>query len=263
MLALDDRLMLVGGVLVDRRELTDLVQQRTWPMNSSAEIVVAGALAGEPLTWAVERIVAVHAVPHEIAQRDVLMFAWALNRRFLANVRPARGYLWRRLRLTLRLLPVGVVLPARVVRHDLPVEPVLRRTTRVLGALGQRAMVATIATGLPLSQALGVGPVAGAVAAATGAGLALHELGHALALGRRPGAIVLSGLRTFVLHAALPTRARRCVALAGPGLVAGAGLVVATCAGSVGSLPLAFGGCAWLSHALGLTVITRDGRNAC
>ncbi|MFN0152795.1 MAG: PqqD family protein [Gaiella sp.] len=263
MLALDDRLCLAPCVTLAANGVADEVQDRMWPVNATARLVLASAETGETLNQVVERVVAAHGVLRETAERDVLVFAWALNRRYLANVRPAKGYLRRRLRLALRLLPAGVLPPGRVVRRPVCPGGGLARALSMVRALGPRASLVTGVAALPLVQGLSDPAVAIGVASSAGAGIVLHELGHALALGRRPAAVVLAGLRVLVLHAKLLPAVRRRVAVAGPGLVVGTGLVAAVCAETTGSLALALCSATWLGHAVGLTVLTNDGRNAC
>ena len=62
------------------------------------------------------------------------------------------------------------------------------------------------------------------VGLATGLGLGLHEAAHAALLRGVPSALVVRGVRTRVLHAAVAPRRRTLVALGGPLAVAALGL---------------------------------------
>jgi hypothetical protein len=107
--------------------------------------------------------------------------------------------------------------------------------------------------------ALGLAPAllvhAPLLAPAAGAGVLLHELGHAAALRGVPHVLVRRGLAPRLLHPQLPPGRLLAVAAAGPLSPAFAGLALAHVAG-IASLPLA-------AHALALTVAAPDGRNAC
>ena len=96
------------------------------------------------------------------------------------------------------------------------------------------------------------------IAVSVGGGVVLHELAHSIALYGVPRALVLDGLRPSVLHPRVGTVRTVVVGAAGPlgpSLVALLLVVFARSAGPA-SAPLA-------AHALGLTVLAPDGRNAC
>ncbi len=131
---------------------------------------------------------------------------------------------------------------------------------RVVGlALG--AVAALTGTGVVTGGAdlLGV-VVVGGVA---GLALLVHELGHVLALGRAPAAILLVGGRTSVVHGrGTPGRAVW-VALAGPLAAVLLGMVLSVVALAEQSPAIALSACPAVGHALAATVAARDGRTVC
>jgi hypothetical protein len=158
--------------------------------------------------------------------RDALEFCSELNRHLLVNVRSRR--------LTL-LRPPAV------------------RTSSVLRAVVPCAFALTLLT-LPLSFAVG----AWQIALAVGVGVLLHELGHAAALVRVPRGAVRRGLRPALVHPALRGMRALAVGVAGPlaPSLAALGAIGVSRAAAPSCLPLA-------AHALALTIVSPDGRNAC
>ena len=106
----------------------------------------------------------------------------------------------------------------------------------------------------PLGLLIGAWPLVAGVAL----GVVLHECAHAVALHGIPRALVLTGVRPSLLHAPLGAARAVVVATAGPVVPALAGLVAVVLwdASAPACAPLAV-------HALGLTVLAPDGRNAC
>jgi hypothetical protein len=228
MIELDDRIALAPGVSVDGGALVDDVRGIAVPLNATARRALTG-------TTSVAGVAAVlRACGSPDAERDALTLCAELNRRLFLNVMTP---LWKRfapLRYGLRASP-----PPRRVSH------VVRTVVLCGGAVALSL--------LPLALALGRTGVAAAVAA--GGGVAAHELSHVFALGRRPRALVLDGLRPSILHARLEPPRALVVAVAGPLLPALAGVALLAWLPAA-SAPLA-------AHALALTVLAPDGRNAC
>ena len=90
------------------------------------------------------------------------------------------------------------------------------------------------------------------------AGVVLHEAAHAAALWGVPRALVLHGIRPTLLHPHVGATRALLVATAGPLAPALTALLV------VSFWRVSPAACAPLAaHALGLTVLAPDGRNAC
>lgn len=269
MLDLTDRIELPRGVAVAPGGVSDAVRGESWPANDTAVFVLARA--GRPLGDVAGELAGRFGLPAERARRDVLAFVWGLNRSLLLNIVPARGPLARAASwvvLAIRLAPAGV-LPRSPARRS-PLD-----TSSAWGALASAAR-ATVRRGLAfvlvavvlaaeLAATAGAGglllPALGAVA--VGAGLVLHEAGHAVALRGIPAALVLDGIRTYVLHRPLPGRRRALVAASGPCAAAAAGASLLAVAQLAGSAELAVASCPLGAHLLALTVLSGDGRTAC
>lgn len=264
-----DRVVLSGDVRRDADTLVDEVRGVRYPLNVTAGVLLDGGAA--PLEVLSASIASRWAIPLAQAQRDVLRFAWELNRHGLANVVPGRS---RRCRtrswvgLALRLLPCGR-LPAPIVkRRPLDTSTVLCATASAAGALARSAAVVALAASTLLIL---VGALAGgaqvlaaiAVGGATGASLLLHEAGHAVALRGRPAALLLVRGRASVLHGPLGSHRTVGVAVAGPAAPVLAGVVLAAVAVAIGAPLLALAACPAVGHALSATVAARDGRRAC
>jgi hypothetical protein len=78
-----------------------------------------------------------------------------------------------------------------------------------------------------------------------------------------PSALVIRGGSVSVVHAPAGTGRRSLVALAGPGIVAAAGLGLLTTSVALGAPTLAAAGGPAALHALALTALASDGRTAC
>jgi hypothetical protein len=156
-------------------------------------------------------------------------FCDELNRRLLVNVGEP---------LLRRLAPVrfGLVPGSRPRR----VRGVLAGTFPCAVGVAVLALPAALFVHAPL------------LALTTGAGVLLHEAGHAAALRGIPHVLVRRGLRPRLLHPRLPLGRTLVVAAAGPLAPA---LLALPLRGTL-ALPLA-------AHALALTVAAPDGRNAC
>lgn len=258
-----DRMELPDGVGIDGDTVSDHVRGAVFPANETALFVLRRA--GRPLGLIAAELAELHGIDGQRARDDVLRFAFSLNRELLANVvrggGPVRRFrLW--LRLALRVAPAGAIpaLPAR--RAALDTSTPLQAAIDTLAALRRRSLVLAV-TAVLLAAPGAVTPGAIAVGAGVGAGFAIHEAGHAALLGGTGAALVVSGLRTYVLHAPLPPARQRRVAAAGPLAAAALGVTAVTAAWLVGLPELSPLGCAPAAHALGLTVATGDGRTAC
>jgi hypothetical protein len=228
MIALADRIALPPGVTIDDGALVDEVRGIAVPLNATAQEALAGT----------STVAGVAAILRDRGSLDpegeAVTLCAELGERFLLNV----AVPFRR-----RLVPL---------RYGLRPRTPPWRDTRVVRALVLSAGAVTLAL-LPLALPFGRAGIA--TAAATGAGVAAHELAHVLALGRTPRALVLAGARPSVLHAQLAGGRALLVAVAGPLVPALAGVALLAWAPVV-SAPLA-------AHALALTVLAPDGRNAC
>lgn len=264
-----DRVVLSVDVRRDADALVDDVRGVRYPLNATAGVLLDSV--AEPLEVLSASIAARWAIPLSQARRDVLGFAWELNRHGLANVVPGRSRR-RRARswagLALRLLPCAR-LPAPIVRRrPLDTSTVWRATATAVGALVRPAAAVALAAATLL---LLVGAFAGgaqvlaaiAVGGATGASLLLHEVGHAAALRGVPAALLLVRGRASVLHGPLGCYRTVGVAVAGPAAPVLCGVVLAAVAIHIGAPLAALAACPAVGHALSATVAARDGRRAC
>lgn len=268
MIAAADVVTLAPGVGVSQELLSDAVRGDAWPLNASGAFVLART--GRPLGAVARELADAFSLSAAEARSDVLRFVWQLNTLALVNVERRTSSLSRLidwLRLAARLAPVGAV-PAPITRrHALDTSSASRAIATGLAAtLSRMLVVAGVATILVthFSLILGAGfflPLL--VGLGTGLGLGLHEAAHAALLRGVPSALVLRGGRTYVLHAAVAPSRRAIVAAGGPLAVAIIGLVLVL-GGLLTTAPtLAIAGCPFAAHALGLTVVSGDGRVAC
>jgi hypothetical protein len=263
MLELVDAIHLPSGVRLDGSSLVDDARDARFPANDTALFVLRRT--GQPLGSIAAELARRHDLDPERARDDVLRFALSLNALQLVNV--VRGgslmrWLTAWLRLVARLAPAGVLPPAIARRTDLDTSSPLRAAFGAVRALSRRA--ACLATAAALVAAPGqLTPGALALALGVGLGLVVHEAGHAALLAGVSAALVVTGLRTYVLHRPLPPGRRSLVALAGPCAAAALGIALIGVAWLVGVPELALAGCAPAAHAIGLTAATADGRAAC
>jgi hypothetical protein len=235
MIALEDRISLAPGVTLDGDVVVDAVRGLRVPASPAAALVLAHA-DGRTIA-AVGDVLTRHGSVD--GRRDALEFSGELSRRLLVNVRirPAalasravaaarRGVILHAPPRRVRSLPVGLAVSACVLAVAVaPVALVLRAWALVLGVAF---------------------------------GVVLHEAAHAIALRGIPRALVLNGVRPSILHPRLGGTRAFVVAAAGPVVPSLAALL--TLALWHASAPA----CAALAaHALGLTVLAPDGRNAC
>jgi Coenzyme PQQ synthesis protein D (PqqD) len=258
-----------AGVQVCDSMLVDEVRGDAWPMNGTAAFVLERV--GAPLGAVIDELARGFGLPVDRARDDVLAFVLALNAQLLLNIEH-RGSALRRwatlASLALRLAPTGLLpsLPARRRRLDTGTAR-WALVTALVAVAPRAALVALLVTIFSLQIVMAAGAagvvLAVLVGAGAGAGIALHEAGHAAALVGVPAALVLRGRRTFVLHRPVGNRRRIAVALAGPGPVAALGATLATIAIVAHEPLLLVVGLAPAAHALSLTVATGDGRSAC
>ncbi|MFN8221674.1 MAG: PqqD family protein [Gaiellales bacterium] len=263
-----DTLVLPDGVLPIDGALADHVRDGAYALNAAGAIVVAHD--GRPLGEAIAAVEQAWGVDHDQARRDVLAFAWLLNRALLANIR-RRGNPLRRAAVWLwaavRLLPFGIVLPVLNRRVGLDTSSRLRAARGAFVASLPRSFGAAAACAVVVLPAAGlVGAPPGAVAALTAVavvGVATHEAGHALALRGIPAALVSSGVAVSVLYRPAGPRATAVIALAGPALPAAIGLFVAVLGVRLDSVEAGILACPLAGHALTATLLGRDGRMLC
>jgi hypothetical protein len=160
----------------------------------------------------------------------------------------------RRLLVNVRIRPVALASRAVAAgRRGVILQAPPRRVRSLPAGLAAIACVLAAATA-PLALLLGAWPLVLGVAF----GVVLHEAAHAAALRGIPHALVLNGLRPSVLHPRLGSTRAFVVAAAGPVVPSLAALL------AVALWHAPAPACAALAvHALALTVLATDGRNAC
>jgi hypothetical protein len=267
MIGPQDRLALPAGVELLDDALHDVVRLFSVPVNRTG-LAVLGAATPEDAAAELERRYGVDAAS---ALDDVLRFCTELNAQLLLNVAAHGG----RVALVCRwlgrvpfLLPFGVLPSAPVARR--PVDTTRGRSLArsVPGALGPFVMLlfvsGTLVTGLSLA-AVGVAAptLAGALGAAIAGTVLVHELAHLAALRGVPACVVTRGFRIAVVHRAISRGRARRVAACGP--AAGLGLAACFVAAlwAVPSSELGATALVSLVNALGLTVLSSDGRTLC
>lgn len=268
MLTVADRIVLADGVRVDGSEIEDHVRQVRAPINATGAFVVTRL--DRPLGSIARELAGRYGIGGERAVNDVLAFAWHLNRTLFANVVPGGGWVARvrsRLGLAVRLVPAGRLPAARTRRFGLDTSTVLAATASAARATaGRGAGVGCLVTVLALDAAVSTGSLSVAplvVGAAVGASIVVHECGHAAALRGVPAALVLSGPRTFVVHAVLSAGRASAVAAAGPCAASAVAAFLVLGATVAGTAVLALAGVVFAAHGVCLTIATREGRGAC
>lgn len=269
MLEIADRVVLAEGVELCDGALVDRVAATTWPLNATASFVVQRC--GRPLGDVADEVARVFDRPVESARQDVLAFAWMLNRHALANVERSRRGLGRALswlQLAARLVPAGALPPLAARRRAIDTRTSARAFATATAAaarrgiaLGAGAFLAVAQVGLVSGERMLAAPLAAALA--VGGGVVVHEASHAAALVGVRSALVVQGRRTFLIHAPTSRRRRVVVAGAGPLAAASIGVALIVAAAPLGVPVLALAGGAAAAHAVGLTVLTSDGRVAC
>jgi hypothetical protein len=265
MLEAGDRIELCAGVRLDGDTIVDEVRCARFPANATARLVLerADVPLGRIATELGER----YSIAPDRALADVLAFCWALNRALLINVRRSGSGVRRWLGLAVRLAPSGTLPPPLAVRSRVDGRSWRSVVGSVFCALRRRCVAIAAIALVPaweVSSVSGWGIRGGlAIGCAAGLSVVAHEAGHALALRRCASAVVVSGLRTFVLHAALDPQKRARVAVAGPLAPTAIGLVLLVACSRFQLELLAVAACVSIAHSLCLTVATSDGRNGC
>lgn len=269
MLAETDRLSFPAGVSLQEGRLVDRVRGSSWPLNGSGVFVLAHR---DHTVGQIARDLALAcSQPDEVARDDVLRFTWALNRLALVNIergcsRSRRVVSWAQ--LALRLAPAGAIPAAAARRRPVDTRTVTRAVASCVRATLHRAIAIGVVCALVAAQ---LGAAAGvfailaplALGLGAGAGLALHEAGHAAALRGVPSALVVHGLRTYVLHARVSDARRSAVAIAGPLSTGVIGVGVILVGAALTAPAVALAGCVLATHAASLTIAGGDGRIAC
>jgi hypothetical protein len=262
-IAAHDRIALPTSVELRAGGVYDHVRGLALPLNATGAVI---ADASTPAA-ASRSLRLGFAVDEERALADALGFCAELNERLLLNVSPARGTPALALRWIAHL-------PFMLLARRLPRIPARRRhvdtsTPRAILVTGVRAtlpfaLFAAIGTLFVASLVLGGLGAASAsttltLSLAVGAGVVLHELGHMALLRGVPTCVVTRGARLWLLHRAVDRRREAAVAGAGPTTaLATAALLLA-----LPGFSATIAGLALSLHALGLTVLTADGRTLC
>jgi hypothetical protein len=234
-IALTDRISLAPDVTLDGDVVIDPVRRLRVAASPAAVLVLAHA-DGRTIAAVGELLTRYGA---EDGQRDALEFSKELSRRLLVNVTIGPVAFFRRY--------------AAAARRGILVHLPPRRVRWLPAGLGLAAGVLTAVTA-PVALLLGAWLLVNAVVL----GVVLHEAAHAVSLRGIPRALVLNGVMPSVLHPPLFGARAVVVAVAGPIVPALAGLLV------VAPWHTLAPACAPLAaHALGLTVLAPDGRNAC
>ena len=235
MIALEDRVSLAPGVTLDGGVVIDVARGLRVPASPTAALVFAHA-DGRTIASIGDVLTRHGAID---GHRDALEFCDELSRRLLVNVRIRPAALVGR---TAAAACRGVVLHL----------PPRRIGSASLGLVVTACVLALLTA--PFALLLGAWTLALGVAL----GVTLHEAAHAAALHGIPRALVLNGVRPSLVHPRLGATRSFVVAAAGPVVPPLAAVLVVFLWHA--SAPA---GAALAAHALGLTVLAPDGRNAC
>jgi hypothetical protein len=267
MIGPQDRLALPAGVELRDDALHDVVRACSVPLNRTGFAVLGASTPGEAAAELERR----YGVEARTALDDVLRFCADLNARLLLNVAAHGGRVALVRRWLLRLpclLPLGVLPSAPTARRPVDTtraRSLARSAPRALGPFVALLLVSGMLVPALLLAAVGVvaPTLAGALGAAIAGSVLVHELAHLAALRGVPACVVTQGFRIAVVHRAISLRRTRGVAACGPV----AGLVLAACLLAalwvVPSSELAATALVSLLNALGLTVLSSDGRALC
>ncbi len=263
MIGAHDSLTLPARVVRRGEGLYDGVRGVTLPLNATGRVVLGAHTPAEAASALRERF----AIDERRALADVVNFCAELNARLLLNVAPRAGATAFVVRWFVHLpflVPLGALPRVPSVRRGVDTRTSWRTFVTGLRATSPFALLAfacAAAATLVMLAALGSlsASTAATVGAAVGAGVAVHELGHLLVLREVPACVVTRGLRIAVVHRSVSYRRQAAVAGAGP--AAGVALAAILLAwpgdsGSLAALVLSL-------QAIGLTVVTKDGRTLC
>jgi hypothetical protein len=267
MIGPQDRIALPVGVELRGDALLDVLRLTSVPVNPTG-LVVLGARTPEHAAAELERCYGVDA---RVALDDALRFCAELNAQLLLNVATHGGrvaLVCRWLRRVPFLLPFGVLPSVPVARRPVDTTRARSLARSVPNALGPFVALlfasGTLVTGLLLA---GAGIAAPALAAALGAAIAgtvlVHELAHLAALRGVPACVVTRGFRIAVVHRVVSRGRARGVAACGPGAGLGLAACLVALLSSVPSTELGATALVSLVNALGLTVLSSDGRTLC
>ena len=239
MIGLRDDIELAPGVELRNAALVDELRGSPIPLNPTAALVVT-ARSISAAAALLEDAGARHG------EHDALAFCNELNARALLNVRIPFA---ERVRRRVAALRYGVVLHAPLQRIHVAGPVAVARAVAPLGLLLTVALlpVAVVAGALALPAAL-----------ASGSGIVVHEAAHAIALRGKRYALLVDGLRPALLHERVTGIRALAVATAGPLAPALLAVVLA-----VAWRPAAPALAPLGAHALALSVLAEDGRNAC
>jgi hypothetical protein len=271
-LRLEDRVTLPLDVAVAPTGIRDEVRSVEIPCNEAALVTLA-SIDGATLAELAQQLQNAYTLHWDRAERDARAFVGDLNSAWLVNV----DGIGPRRRVLCGLVGAGLSALGGV-RPEMPRPPARRTpidtrtkaraavTTAAAVAPGSLSLALVSTSAFVLVAALGgflFPGIAMSLAIALIAGPMLHEAGHALGLARGSKAcVVTAGFRAFVVQGSQAPR-RRLVAAAGPiaCVLGGAGTAVV---GAALAQPWGFliGGML-AAHAIGLTALSPDGRNAC
>ncbi len=262
-----DRIELPDGVELQGEEIVDRVRGASLRLNSTGARLV-GAMQQKSISEAAGELARDCDVRREQVEADAARLCAELNSRLLVNIRRQRGpisLVRRWTLLALMLVPLASLPSLPYRRYPELRGGKLTRSVGVLCALAGRSFALGCALGgllVILLAASGLAAIALPLALLTGVAIAIaapvHELAHVLALRSAPCFLISKGLRMAVVHNA---GRDPLVAAAGPA----SGIVLALPAlALVPALPeAAFLSIIFAGQLLGLTVLGKDGRNAC
>lgn len=262
-----DRIELPDGVELCGEEIVDHVRGATVRLNETATRLVAD-LQARSIADAAGAIARDVGVSVGQVETDATRLCAELNNRLLVNIRRGGGLRFlaaRWLSLALLLLPLSSLPSLPYRRYPVLRGTALTRALSVVRTLALRSFVLGCVSGVALALLLiGSGlavvalPIALLATVALTIAAPVHELAHVLALRRAPCFLVVRGLRMAVVHNAGRSAL---VAVAGP--ASGIALAIPALALTPVLPEAAFLSIVLSGQLLGLTVLGKDGRNAC
>ena len=260
-----------AGVVLRGDHLLDTVTGERAPLNDTGRFMLSlvdgRRTVGEIAAGTSRR----YGVATERATDDFLQLAARLNEKYLLNVEVGLRRLFMLLPRILWVLIVGlrsgcVNAPWNPQRLEIDGGSRLACSLGIARRLGPRSLFVGLAATLPMWVLTPITPLSLwtvlAVTLATSVGLLVHEAAHVLALLPVPSFLGVRGLSVAVQHRRVPPRRGLLVAVAGPVVSGGLGLLILLASSLLGSSFLAFLGIVLLINMLGVTVVAADGRNA-